>query len=701
MKKIIFGLLLAAFSLTNCSKDEGAEVMPSIEKTPFTISIVPDSRTSNDGMATVWDEGDQVNVFHAETGATAYGTNDPFTCTADEVTAFTGYLTEALEEGKSYDWYVLYPYSEYVKTPKEPTKGYLPVGSESSSVQTQNGNSNMVHIAGANYPLYGNVTNVAAAATPSITMKHVSSLVEFKVTNSTSAPIVVEGIDFTSTEDIVGTYYIDFSDNDAVLTGSGDYYVSSTAKLVVANGEEIAVGESATFYMAIKPHKVENGDLEVVVKTSAGNVEKTFSAINTTFTAGKIKTVKVTVDAFKQFVDYSGTYVIAAKGSGNTLYYMSVADGSSGNNRKAVNTGVETFPASLNSISTMSNAARWIVSKVEDEECFTLQSADNNKYLAIQSNANRGEVVDDVASAAKVTIDKNSDGSFVLTSVAYPSRMLQLNTSNGIYAFYGSDSDVTVLMVEAPNALLDMSVEGNVELTADAASGAVSVNLANNEGWAITVSDNADWLTTTFADNQVSYVVTANEGDAREATVTLTATKDTETKEITFVIKQTGVNVTSYTKVTDIANITTGSYLIVYEEKNIAADGSKDVDKTGIGAQNTNVSVVINGTSISGNSEIDAATFTITKNSDFYTIQNGSGIYLSSQSGTNGLVVGDSAEGTHKCAITLNDDGTANIANFDSTTLFVYNSSGFFRFYKNSTAAGSNYKKLSLYKLDE
>ena len=156
MKKIIFGLLLAALSLTNCSKDEGAEITPSIEKTPFTISVVPDSRTSNDGMNTVWDEGDQVNVFHAENGATEYGTNDPFTCTADEVTAFTGFLTETLEAGKSYDWYILYPYSEYVVTPKEPVKGYLPVGSESSGVQTQNGNSNMDHIAGENYPLYGN-----------------------------------------------------------------------------------------------------------------------------------------------------------------------------------------------------------------------------------------------------------------------------------------------------------------------------------------------------------------------------------------------------------------------------------------------------------------------------------------------------------------------------------------------------------------
>lgn len=305
MKKIIFGLLLAALSLTNCSKDEGAEITPSIEKTPFTISVVPDSRTSNDGMKTVWDEGDQVNVFHAENGATEYGTNDPFTCTADEVTSFTGYLTETLEADKSYDWYILYPYSEYVVTPKEPARGYLPVGSKTSGVQTQNGNSNMDHIAGENYPLYGNKANVAAAEMPSITMKHVSSLVEFKVTNSTSAPIVVEGIDFTSTEDIIGTYYIDFSGNDAVLNKSGDSYVSSTAKLVVANGAEIAAGESATFYMGIKPHEVENGDLEVVVKTSVGNIEKTFSGITTTFKAGKIKTVKVTVDAIEEATIYT------------------------------------------------------------------------------------------------------------------------------------------------------------------------------------------------------------------------------------------------------------------------------------------------------------------------------------------------------------------------------------------------------------
>lgn len=305
MKKIIFSLsaLLVALSFSNCSKDE-APATPSIEKTPFTICVLPESRTSNDGMNTVWDEGDAVSVFHAVTGSTEYGTNDEFTCTADEVTEFKGYLTETLEEGQAYDWYVIYPYNTYIKTIANTNGGRYYIGCRSDKNQTQTGNNSMTHIAGSDFPLYGTVENVAAQTTPAVTLSHVASLVEFKITNKTTAPITIAGIDFTSTEDIVGNYYIDFSGDELDYIVYNNYAVA-TAKLVVDEGEELAVGESATFYMGVKPHKVVNGELKVVVKTSAGNVEKTLSGVNTTFKAGKMKTLSVEVDAVEEATVYS------------------------------------------------------------------------------------------------------------------------------------------------------------------------------------------------------------------------------------------------------------------------------------------------------------------------------------------------------------------------------------------------------------
>ena len=72
MKKSIFSLLLAALALTNCSKDEEAVVTPVVDQPAFTIYATPDSRTANDGMNTKWVAGDEVNVFHAETGSTEY-----------------------------------------------------------------------------------------------------------------------------------------------------------------------------------------------------------------------------------------------------------------------------------------------------------------------------------------------------------------------------------------------------------------------------------------------------------------------------------------------------------------------------------------------------------------------------------------------------------------------------------------------------
>ena len=300
MKKIIsWGMMLAAaFTLTNCAKEIDAPVQePESVGYPFEIvASTVDTKTVNDGVHTNWSAGDQINIIHAAAGTETYVSEAAFTIAAEDLAEgrFTGTLKGALTDG-THDWYVLYPYSSYTASPAK--SGYLPIGCQpkNGENQVQDGNNSMAHIAGANYPLWGNAKGVAHDAKPSVPMSHVASLVKVVVTNATESPLTVENIAFTAPVDIVGTYYINFSGETVECTNSGTQYVSKTATLNVNNGEAIEAGGSAEFYLAVRPFTAEAGTSLSLAVNGYSKVPKAL-ANAVTFHAGKIKTLNFAYD---------------------------------------------------------------------------------------------------------------------------------------------------------------------------------------------------------------------------------------------------------------------------------------------------------------------------------------------------------------------------------------------------------------------
>lgn len=293
-------MLAATFTLTNCAKEMDAPVQePSSTGIPFEIiANAVDTKTTNDGMSTVWAEGDALNVFHAEAGTETYVDNGEFTYGETENGNFAGTLASELT-AEAYDWYASYPYNEKVTTPASTTSGWMAVGSKSNAVQTQTGNNSMAHIAGENYPLYGVAKNVAVGETPEITMNHLTSLIEVNVYNEVGEDIVVSNISFTAPESVVGTYYVDFTGAAPAFVSSGANYVSNTATLNVVDGEAIVSDEEpAKFYLAVKPFTAAAGStMTVKVTTSDGKYQEypaTYD-MDVVFKPGKIKKLNVYV----------------------------------------------------------------------------------------------------------------------------------------------------------------------------------------------------------------------------------------------------------------------------------------------------------------------------------------------------------------------------------------------------------------------
>ena len=145
-----------------------------------------------------------------------------------------------------------------------------------------------------------------------------------------------------------------------------------------------------------------------------------------------------------------------------------------------------------------------------------------------------------------------------------------------------------------------------------------------------------------------------------------------------------------YVKVTSTEGLTDGEYLIVYEDAAsetpapVAFDGSL----TTLDAAKNTVAVGISNSTIAGNTDIDAALFTIDVTAG--TLKSASGKYIGVSSNTNGLKTEDVAK-DYKNAFSVDDNGNAVIAaDFEGSTMSLrYNNTAGdnnlrFRYYKNA-----------------
>ena len=303
MKKYLsyFGASLVAIAaLSSCNK-ELADPNEGIKGgIPFEITAASvDTKTSMDGLTTNWVAKDSINLFHALAGTTTYTSDGKFTITAENLDSkkFTGTLAAPLKAG-NYDWYAIYPYNTKISSPADQTDGYVYIGHSKGAIQ--NGYNSTAHLCKTLCPLYGVSKSVEAIKPVSLEMKHLASVVEINVTNSNEDPLTVSSISFSTDEDIVGSYYINFAGEDVVYNPSGANYVKTVANLTVQNGTALAKGKTASFYIPIKPHVADNGS---VITITVNGYEKTISLTkDVTFTAGKIKKINFNFD--KVVVDY-------------------------------------------------------------------------------------------------------------------------------------------------------------------------------------------------------------------------------------------------------------------------------------------------------------------------------------------------------------------------------------------------------------
>ena len=293
MKKFILslGLIAMAFSLTNCSQE--FDFVPA-EQNDFEI-YASASRTTNNGVNTLWAADDAINLFHAVAGSTSYVNDGEFALADATVGQFKGSLKGELS-AESYDWYACYPYSS---THSEPGVGrsYIIGNTTTVGKQEQNGNNSTAHLAGEKFPLVGAVKGVANGEAPTIVMHQAASVAKFIVKNTTNQAITVRSIEMKAEgHHLTGYFFLNFTDMEKFSCTPESGKTSDTALLEVVNGSAIAAGEQAEFYLAVAPFAKAEGS-ELTFTVTAANNSSTVATwsksttVATTFTAGKMKDI--------------------------------------------------------------------------------------------------------------------------------------------------------------------------------------------------------------------------------------------------------------------------------------------------------------------------------------------------------------------------------------------------------------------------
>ena len=298
VNRYLNGLILSVLTiaLTQCASVQEIEMAAPAGATFEVFAPAADTRTVNEGFFTNWVEGDRFSLFHAAAGATKYVADGAFTVDDIETGHAVGTVS-SLGSGAA-DWFMVYPYASSATSPKSvPVK----VGAASGFSQVQAAADEMSHLAGENFPLSGKVAAVASSASPVLPVAPIVSVIAVNVMNPGEGTVVIREVRFKATEEIVGSFTVDVTGESPVFTPVA---ASNEALLTLTEAATLKKDENAVFYLGIKPFVAGAG---TSLTLTIGEEDHTLTLTRpVTFSAGKIKTLNVTLDPSEP--DQPGTY---------------------------------------------------------------------------------------------------------------------------------------------------------------------------------------------------------------------------------------------------------------------------------------------------------------------------------------------------------------------------------------------------------
>ena len=416
---------LAAMAFIQCASVQ--EVEPSHRaKGSFEVYASPgDTRTANDGLHTLWVDGDRFNLFHAAAGSTAYVSDGAFSIDDPDTGHARGTVT-GLSEG-TYDWLLVYPYTQEASAP---TAVPVVIGSAAGGKQAQSGKDSRVHLAGETFPVAGKAAGIPSVDVPVLTAAPLLSVIAVNVTNPGQGSVKVETVRFKAPEAVVGSFTVD-------VTGSAPVFravdASDEAVLEISGKNRIAAGESAVFFLGIKPFQAAAGS---TLTLTVNDQPRTLTLPKATaFAAGKIKTLNITLPEsepdspyyFKRVTTVTSgrKYLFVAKDSklGGLRMACPLPEGTTAGRMDAVAVTEEDGIIALDN-------ADYVFTVFDSEKGYLVRQPDG-RYLT-NKNQDNVNVSEELSAGSYWTVTFDADG---LASFVNGTRSFQYNPTTSVQKF--------------------------------------------------------------------------------------------------------------------------------------------------------------------------------------------------------------------------------------------------------------------------
>ena len=299
---------------------------------------------------------------------------------------------------------------------------------------------------------------------------------------------------------------------------------------------------------------------------------------------------------------------------------------------------------------------------------------DGGSYYGVNGNVHNNLPLDNTDNGKNFRLEVAGTNDFVISS----DMKLTVNRDAELYmkGSYSNDDWATKTPLTATNDGWTITMD----MTADTEFGFV-------DEWDTWHGGNGYWIKAEHMGTEIPVVANGNFVMKVASNFTLNINSALTTLVVT---DNNAVVEGGYVKVTSTDDLTSGTYLIVYEDGNLAFNGGLET----LDAVGNSIAVTISNNTIPSSTEVDAAVFTY--DADARTFKSASGYYIGQTSDANGLA--SNATTAYTNTVSIDADGNADIVSSGGAYL-RYNAASNqtrFRYYKSSSYTGQ--KAIQLYK---
>ena len=508
MKKLVYLSMAIAVGVAAASCQK-VELTPSenTEGSSFALNAsIEQTKTSINGLEVNWEEGDVLYLVTTDgTWGKPYNDDKSASSIAEYTYSAGTFTSEATIADGTYTFNALYGSASQKSYHRGASTSY-----SLQSTQTQDCLNPTAHLKN-NDALVGSFTASVPRTTPvSVSMSHIFAIMRVDVKNATGADIELKSFEMSAAgATLSGIFTVNFENSPIDITEKSGQ--SSSIKVNLTNGA-VASGSSLPVYFVMAPLANYSGDVTFTV-TDVNDVEytKTVALSNITFSAGSLNTTpyKITEGVAPTCYTWDLSVVSTTEATTEHLAWTNdVADmvctqGEGGTAANNYYPGNGKSSTRFYSKSTLS-----ITPKTGKSLTYYVFEATTEGYATVLANSTWTNAVVNVVGTT-VTVIAKDPSKAVSTVIGATCGFTKVECHTDEAPVFAPIISATPTSINVPAAGDVCTINYSIDFPVDGKS----ISATSDQDWV----NSFDYSTT----GEISFVVDANTGDARTATVTL------------------------------------------------------------------------------------------------------------------------------------------------------------------------------------